>query len=53
MLTFQMRLHVLERRYASKNTVLPFTLTTILDLIVVFVLCYLIWARWLRKRPYV
>ena len=48
-----MRLHVLERHCASENTVLPFALTTIPDLMVVFVLCCLVWARWLRERPYV
>ena len=48
-----MRPHVPERRCASENTVLPFALTTIPDLMVVFVLCRLVWARSSRERSYV
>lgn len=48
-----MRPHVPERRCASKDTVLSFSLTAIPDLMVVFVLCRLVAARWSRERPYV
>ena len=48
-----MRPHVPERRCASENTVLLFALTTIPDLMVVFVFCRLVRARWSREKPYV